>query len=102
MSYAGHRRIIDADSHLIELDDFLEGFADSADRKLLPRMDAQQELPVVPKAIARGRELLARRQADPDTMAKFEASLLDTTKSGWSPVASGVHAPSALHRSRHR
>lgn len=84
MPYAGHRRIIDADSHLIELDDFLEGFADSADRKLLPRMDAQQELPVVPKAIARGRELLARRQADPETMTKFEASLLDTTKNTWS------------------
>ncbi len=83
MTYAGSRRIIDADSHLIELDDFLHQFADPSDRPLIPRMDAQTELPVVPEALDRGRELFARRQSDPELMTRFEASLLDTRKSGW-------------------
>jgi predicted TIM-barrel fold metal-dependent hydrolase len=84
MSYAGERRIIDADSHLIELDDFLTNVADPAERALLPRMDAQSELPVSAKALERARELLSRRQREPELMARFEASLLDVTKSGWS------------------
>lgn len=84
MTYAAHRRIIDADSHLIELDDFLHQAAAPAERDLLPSMDSQKELPVVPKALERGRELFARRQREPDLMARFEESLLDVTKSGWS------------------
>ena len=83
MTYAGNRRIIDADSHLIELDDFLDAVASPSERELIPRMDAQTELPVVPEALARGRELFARRQNEPELMARFEASLLDTRKSGW-------------------
>lgn len=84
MSYAGTRRIIDADSHLIELENFLSSVADPADRPLIPAMDEQKELPVVPKAIARGRELLERRKHEPEFMARFEESLLDVTKNGWS------------------
>ena len=83
MTYAGHRRIIDADSHLIELDDFLERVADPADRGLLPRMDEQTELRVVPEGLARGRELFEKRRNDPEVMAKFEANLLDAKRSGW-------------------
>ncbi len=83
MSYAGHRKIIDADSHVIELDDFLAKAASEADLELLPLMTAQSELPVVQAGLDRGRELFAKRQNDPDVMAKFEAALLDNTKSGW-------------------
>ena len=83
MTYAGSRRIIDADSHLIELDDFLDLAADPSERELIPRMDAQTELPVVAEGLARGRELFARRQNEPDLMARFEATLLDARKSGW-------------------
>ncbi|MDG2306113.1 MAG: amidohydrolase family protein [Candidatus Binatia bacterium] len=86
MTYAAHRRIIDADSHVIELDDFLVEFADPAERALIPPMDAQTELPVVPEALARAKELFALRQEDDAVMAKFEASLLDTRKSGWSRI----------------
>jgi predicted TIM-barrel fold metal-dependent hydrolase len=86
MTYAGPRKIIDADSHVIELDDFLSRFADPADRDLIPAMDAQDELRVVPEALARGRELFERRQSDPEMMAKFEASLLDARKSGWNRI----------------
>ncbi|NRA02087.1 MAG: amidohydrolase family protein [Myxococcales bacterium] len=86
VTYAAHRRIIDADSHVIELDDFLSSFADPADRALIPPMDAQTELPVVPEGLARGRELFARRQSDPETMAKFETHLLDAHRSGWNRI----------------
>jgi predicted TIM-barrel fold metal-dependent hydrolase len=84
MSYAGHRRIIDADSHVIELDDFLERAATPAERALIPPMDAQQELPVSAEAMARARDLFEKRQREPELMARFEESLLDTRKSGWS------------------
>jgi predicted TIM-barrel fold metal-dependent hydrolase len=83
MTYADHRRIIDADSHIIELDDFLAQAATDDERKLLPSMDAQSELPVIAEALERGRELFARRQSDPTLMARFEESLLDARKSGW-------------------
>ncbi len=83
MTYADHRKIIDADSHLIELDDFLALAATETDKALLRPMSEQKELPVVQKGLNRGRELFAKRQDDPATMAKFEDALLDNTKSGW-------------------
>ena len=86
MTYAAHRTIIDADSHVIELDDFLAQAAAPAERDLLPDMDAQTELPVNPAGLARGRELFAKRQTDPAVMAKFEEKLLDNTKSGWNRI----------------
>lgn len=84
MGYAGTRRIIDADSHLIELDDFVTIAASPSELPLIPRMDAQQNLPVSAEALERGRELFAKRRSDPAVMARFEAGLLDASKSGWS------------------
>ena len=83
MTYAAHRRIIDVDSHVIELDDFLHNAARPEHVDLVPSMHEQQGLPVVRAGLDRGRELFARRQADPATMARFEASLMDNSKSGW-------------------
>ncbi len=83
MTYAEHRKIIDADSHVIELDDFLERAATKEDKKLLPKMSEQKELPVIQAGLDRGRELFLKRSKDPEAMAKFEAALLDNTKSGW-------------------
>ncbi len=40
MSYAGERLILDADSHLMELPDFLTAHADKASRDLMPRLGA--------------------------------------------------------------
>ncbi|MBC8188417.1 MAG: hydrolase, partial [Proteobacteria bacterium] len=54
MQYAGNRTIIDADSHIIELDDFLVQFADPSERHLIPPMEAQKELPVSAEGLARG------------------------------------------------
>jgi len=76
MNYAGDRTVIDADSHLIELDDLLASFADPSERHLIPPMEAQRQLPVNAEGLARGRELFERRQNDPEVMAKFEAGLL--------------------------
>jgi hypothetical protein len=83
MSYAGDRIIIDADIHVIELDDFLLRAASEAQRALIPSMTAQTELPAPQAGLDRGRELFTKRQNDPALMARFEASLRDNTKSGW-------------------
>ena len=83
MSYAEHRRIIDADSHVIELDDFLDLAARPEHQAKIPPMSAQKELLVSQEGLDRGRELFNKRHANEDTMAKFEASLMDNTKSGW-------------------
>ncbi|MDG1234683.1 MAG: hypothetical protein P8P91_20660, partial [Pseudomonadales bacterium] len=84
MTYAAHRRIIDVDSHLIELDDFLHTAASPEHLDLVPSMLDQKGLPVVKAGLDRGRELFEKRQNDPSSMAKFEASLMDNTKNGWS------------------
>ena len=84
MTYAGHRRIIDVDSHVIELPDFLHAAATEDERALIRPMDEQTELPVVPAGLERGQELFAKRQRDPETMAKFEANLMDARGNGWS------------------
>lgn len=84
MTYAGERRIIDVDSHLFELDDFLSSVATSEERALLQPMDSQTELPVSLEAIEKGRLHLERRNADPELRATFEASMFDNTRSPWS------------------
>ena len=45
-TYAQHRRIIDADSHLMELDDFLHNAARPEHLDLVPSMHDQKSLPV--------------------------------------------------------
>jgi len=84
MTYAEHRTIIDVDSHVIELDDFLSNAATDLDKAQIRPMQEQTELPVVQAGLDRARELFKKRQNSPETMAKFEAGLLDNTKSGWS------------------
>lgn len=84
MTYAEHRRIIDVDSHLMELEDFLHNAARSEHLDLVPSMLEQKTLPVVQEGLDRGRALFAKRQSDPEAMAKFEASLMDNRKGAWS------------------
>ena len=84
MTYAEHRRIIDVDSHLMELDDFLHNAARAEHLDLVPSMLEQKGLAVQQEGLDRGRELFAKRQNDPAVMAKFEAALLDNTKGAWS------------------
>jgi predicted TIM-barrel fold metal-dependent hydrolase len=84
MTYAGSRRIIDVDSHVIELEDFLLNAAEAGERELIPPMSEQNELPVVEAGLTRGKELFARRQSDPEVMAKFEGRLMEARGNGWS------------------
>ncbi len=92
MSYAEHRKIIDADSHVIELEDFLISAAKEEDKKIIPSMSSQKVLPVIEAGLERGKELFKKRQENPDIMAKFEEAILDNTKSGWNRV--GAFDPS--------
>jgi predicted TIM-barrel fold metal-dependent hydrolase len=84
MTYAGTRRIIDVDSHLFELDDFLHSVATPEEAAVLPPVTAQSELPVSLEAMEKGRGLLEARRNDPATMKKFEDSMFDPSRSPWS------------------
>jgi|TARA_B110000438_G_scaffold98492_1_gene97454 predicted TIM-barrel fold metal-dependent hydrolase len=96
MSYAQHRKIIDADSHVIELDDFLISAATEEDKEFIPAMSSQTELPVIQAGLDRGRELFKKRQEDPSLMKKFEESILDNTKSGWNRIGAFDSAERSL------
>ena len=84
MTYAGKRRIIDVDSHLFELDNFLHAVATDEEALFIQPMEAQTELPVSLEAIERGREHLDRRNSDPKVMEKFEKGMFDISRSPWS------------------
>ena len=81
MTYADNRRIIDIDSHLFELDDFLHSVAAPDEVSFLRSMTEQTELPVSLEAIEKGREQLDRRNADPAVMAKFD-HVVESSKVG--------------------
>jgi hypothetical protein len=59
-TYAGGRRMLDADSHVMELADFLDGFIDPEQRDRLRRRGMEALKPVLDKAV-RGVE---ERRAD--------------------------------------
>src|ERR1700749_2737673 len=65
MSYAGARRIFDADSHLMELPDFLTAHADAKSRPLLPSLDRLNDGQFQPG------ELAGRNGHAPQTVAEL-------------------------------
>ncbi len=83
MTYAQHRRIIDADSHVIELDDFLRKAASDANLALLPSMLDQQALPVDQEKMEAGFALFRKRQDDPGLMAESEETVVGDVLGGW-------------------
>lgn len=89
MSYAQHRRIIDADSHVIELDTFLRNAATEADLELLMDMDAQTELPVAHDRLEAGKALWERRQnGDQELIAECEEKVVSDVQGGWGRLGS--------------
>lgn len=82
MTYAAHRRIIDTDSHLIELEDFLHNAAMVEHRDLIPSMLEQKHLPITQQQLDRARDLFQKRGSDRAVMDEFEASLLDNRRGG--------------------
>ena len=80
MTYAQGRRILDADSHVMELADFLDPFIDASQRERLRRKGMEALKPVLDSAT---RKVDARR-ADPAKAAEAEARLLQDK--GWAAV----------------
>jgi uncharacterized protein len=79
-TYAGGRRILDADSHVMELADFLDGFIDPEQRDRLRRRGMEALKPVLDKAV----QGVEARRADPAKAAEAEARLLQDK--GWSAL----------------
>ena len=90
MAYAGQRTILDADSHVMELADFLDGFIDPAQRDRLRRKGMEALRPVLEGATARA----ADRRADPTKAAEAEERLL--LDKGWQ--AMGAFDPAERSR----
>ena len=86
MSYAQHRKIIDADSHVIELDDFLIKAAREADIELLQKMDDQTELPIDRKKYDDGVKLFERRKHDATVKQECEDIIVSNNLGGWSRI----------------
>ena len=61
MTYAGQRTILDADSHVMELGDFLDDFIDPAQRDRLRREGTEALQGVLDGAVARAEERRADR-----------------------------------------
>jgi uncharacterized protein len=77
MTYAGQRTILDADSHVMELADFLDEFIDPAHRDQLRRAGMEALQPVLEKAAERARS----RRSDASAAAQAEERLM--VDKGW-------------------
>jgi uncharacterized protein len=80
MTYAGDRKILDADSHVMELADFLDGFIDPAESSRLRRGGMEALRPVLEDAVAKAQS----READPTVAVEAEQRLM--TDKGWSAL----------------
>ena len=90
MTYAGNRTILDADSHVMELGDFLDGFIDPAQATRLRRRGMDALAPVLEQAMSRA----DRRRSDPAASAAAEQDLM--SDKGW--MAMGGFDPAERSR----
>jgi hypothetical protein len=90
MTYAGERTILDADSHVMELADFLDDFIDPDARDRLRRQGIDALRPVLEDAQYKAQ----RRRSDPAVAAQAEEHLLDNK--GW--MAMGGFDPAERSR----
>src|SRR3989454_8534408 len=77
MTYAGPRTILDADSHVLELADFLDDFIDETQRGRLRRRGMEALTAVLEDAVARAEA----RRSDPAKAAEAEERLM--VDKGW-------------------
>jgi uncharacterized protein len=77
MTYAGGRVILDADSHVMELADFLDEFLEPQDLALMRRTTMDALAPVLHEATERAE----RRRSDPEAAAAAEERLMQDK--GW-------------------
>jgi len=80
MTYAEGRVMLDADSHVMELADFLDDFIDPAQSDRLRRHRMQALQPVLDRAV----DLAAGRRSDPAKAAEAEERLM--ADKGWSAM----------------
>ena len=80
MTYAGAQRMLDADSHLMELPGFLDPFIDRDMRDQLKHREMSRLAPTLDAAAAAAE----RRRADPQKRAEAEDRLLEDK--GWSAL----------------
>src|SRR5579859_4502097 len=90
MTYAGGRAILDADSHVMELGDFLDDFIDPAQRDRLRKKGMKALEPVLGEAVKRAQ---ARRN-NAATAAEAEDRLM--VDKGW--MAMGGFDPAERSR----
>jgi len=90
MTYAGNRTILDADSHVMELADFLDDFIEPSQRDQLRRGGMEALKPVLDDAVAKSKS----RRSDPAKATLAEERLL--TDKGWSAMGGFDH----IERSR--
>jgi predicted TIM-barrel fold metal-dependent hydrolase len=77
MTYAGDRAILDADSHVMELADFLDDFIDPDNAARLRRRGMDALAPILDDAVVKA----GARRSDPAVSAKAEERLM--TDKGW-------------------
>ncbi|HMC53389.1 MAG TPA: amidohydrolase family protein [Acidimicrobiales bacterium] len=90
MTYAGELTILDADSHVMELGDFLDDFIDEEQRGRLRRKGMEALQPVLQGAVARAGE----RRSDPAKAAEAQERLM--LDKGW--YAMGAFDPAERSR----
>ncbi|HET6811978.1 MAG TPA: amidohydrolase family protein [Acidimicrobiales bacterium] len=90
MTYAAGRVILDADSHVMELADFLDDFIDPGDRDRLRRRGMDALSPVLAEAVRRAEA----RGSDPAAAAEAEDRMM--TDKGW--MAMGGFDPAERSR----
>jgi predicted TIM-barrel fold metal-dependent hydrolase len=90
MTYSGERAILDADSHVMELADFLDAFIEPDARDRLRRHGVDALRPVLEDAQYKAQ----RRRSDPEIAARAEEHLLDDK--GW--MAMGGFDPAERRR----
>lgn len=81
MTYAGGRRILDCDAHIMEPSGWLASFCPEAIRDQLPVMNMGD--PGFEATIAASATLHAQRVADPMQSASAEAELMTMPRKGW-------------------
>jgi predicted TIM-barrel fold metal-dependent hydrolase len=94
MTYAGARRLLDADSHVMERADWLASHADPALRDRIPAYLSGD--PEGQRALAEAEAAYALRQRDPEERSRAEAELMAMPRKGWR----GLGAWDAAERTR--
>src|SRR3974390_331459 len=90
MTYAGERAILDADSHVMELADFLDEFIDPPERERLRRRGMEALAPRLADASLKAEQ----RGSDPSVAARAEERLM--MDKGW--MAMGGFDPTERSR----